>query len=313
MILGVDTSTPATVVGLMLDDGSVMDASDHRAPGDRPGHQQGLLELAAALLARAGAGWSELDRVAVGIGPGGYTGLRVGIASARGLAQALGAEIVGVSSLMALAHGVPRVEDNEPVDGVLTIVDARRGEVFAAAYRLPTRAEASQAPHGEPGRGWEPPVQLGAPRAVAPEHILDVPRQASVAPAEPAAAHGAGEPHPDAGPGRWLAVGNGAAMVRSELVGAGIAVPPQESPAHKLSAAALCDLGARAAPQEIEQVLPEYCRRPDAEIALEDGRLAHAGGRAGLDAARRHGPATAAQQGEPGRAPSGAGVSGVRG
>jgi tRNA threonylcarbamoyladenosine biosynthesis protein TsaB len=71
----------------------------------------------------------EVDRVAVGLGPGSFTGLRIGVATARGLAQGWGTELVGVSTLRALAAGAP------DAGAVAVVIDARRGEVFAAAWR----------------------------------------------------------------------------------------------------------------------------------------------------------------------------------
>jgi tRNA threonylcarbamoyladenosine biosynthesis protein TsaB len=128
-LLAIDTATPATVIGLRRADGSVLEARDDPRPGERPGHSTRLLPLAAALLAESGLGWREVERIAVGVGPGTFTGLRVGVATAHGLAQSSGAELVGVSSLRALALAL------DSGSSVLAAIDARRGEVFVAGYQ----------------------------------------------------------------------------------------------------------------------------------------------------------------------------------
>ena len=76
---------------------------------------------------RAGVDWSDLDAIAVGIGPGTFTGLRIGIATARALATAAELPLRRVSSLAALGAGIEGVVR-------LPLIDARRGEVFAALY-----------------------------------------------------------------------------------------------------------------------------------------------------------------------------------
>lgn len=103
IVLGFDTSTPATAVALRLPGGTIIQARDDPKEGDRPGHATRLLALAADLLAGAGLRFADLERIAVGVGPGTFTGLRVGVATARGLAQSLDVKLVGVSSLRALA------------------------------------------------------------------------------------------------------------------------------------------------------------------------------------------------------------------
>ena len=132
IVLGFDTATAATSVAL-LDDAAPGKARERRhdpRPGERPGHSQLLLALAHELLEEAGLTFAAVDRVAVGLGPGGFTGLRIGVATARALAQASGAQLAGVSTLRALAAGA------QPAAGqnVLAVVDARRGEVFLAGF-----------------------------------------------------------------------------------------------------------------------------------------------------------------------------------
>lgn len=126
MILGFDTATSATAAALLRPDGRAYEARDDPAPDVRPAHAGRLLALLEQVLAEGGATWAEVERLAVGVGPGGFTGLRIGVATARGLAQARALPVVGVGSLHALAVGAP---------DVAAVLDARRGEVFAAAWR----------------------------------------------------------------------------------------------------------------------------------------------------------------------------------
>jgi len=126
-VLGLDASTTATAVAVLRGDGLLREAREQAPAGGRPQHAQRLLGLAAELLGATGLGWPEIELVAVGAGPGSYTGLRIALATARGIARAHGARVLGVSSLRALA---------EPVAGRagVAVLDARRGEAFVAAY-----------------------------------------------------------------------------------------------------------------------------------------------------------------------------------
>jgi tRNA threonylcarbamoyladenosine biosynthesis protein TsaB len=119
VILGIDTATPSTVVGL-LDGERLVERRDDPPAGERPNHASRVLELVAMVV----EDWSAVERIAVGVGPGGFTGLRIGIATARALAQARNLDVVPVSSLRALADGAG--------GPAAAVIDARRGEVFAA-------------------------------------------------------------------------------------------------------------------------------------------------------------------------------------
>ena len=113
LILAFDTATDVATSAL-VDDGEVL--------GERASRAVTLLEDVDALLRQGGARPAHLDALAVGTGPGSFTGVRIGLATARGLALALGIPVAGVSTLAALAAGAPR--------GALPVVDARRREVF---------------------------------------------------------------------------------------------------------------------------------------------------------------------------------------
>jgi tRNA threonylcarbamoyladenosine biosynthesis protein TsaB len=129
VILGLDTATQATAVAVYDPaTGEALERRDDPAPGERPQHAARLLTLAEDALSAAGATWDDVTRLAVGLGPGGFTGLRIGIATARAIAQARDLEVCGVSTLDALAAGIPHAGP------VAAVVDARRGEAFAATY-----------------------------------------------------------------------------------------------------------------------------------------------------------------------------------
>ena len=127
-LLGLDTSTSAAGACVLRADG---EWSEVVAPPERlqrpPAHASELMPAVADVMSRAEVGWGDLDAIAVGVGPGTFTGLRIGIATARALASANGLPLRPVSSLAALAAGI-----EAPLR--LPLIDARRGEVFGALY-----------------------------------------------------------------------------------------------------------------------------------------------------------------------------------
>ena len=221
-VLGLDTSTEASTACVLRSDGEAFEVDP--PPGDGRAHAAELMPAAAEAMERAGLDWRDLDAIGVGIGPGGFTGLRIGVATARALATATGAELRPVSSLMSLARGM----GSDPLS--LPLIDARRGEVFAALYEGPDLREV-----------W-------APFAARPEEVADRVREAALTP---------------------VAAGTGALPFRRTFEAAGIQVLPDSSSANFVRALQVCRLAvdAPAAPPEV--VLPEYLRQPDAKPRSE--------------------------------------------
>jgi tRNA threonylcarbamoyladenosine biosynthesis protein TsaB len=127
-VLGFDTATAATAVCVLREDGrdfEVVPGPERLA--ERPGHARELMPAVARVMEEAELDFPALDAIAVGVGPGTFTGLRIGVSTARALAHATGLELRPVSSLAALAEGIPGPRR-------LPLIDARRGEVFAALY-----------------------------------------------------------------------------------------------------------------------------------------------------------------------------------
>jgi tRNA threonylcarbamoyladenosine biosynthesis protein TsaB len=131
IVLGVDTATPDAVVGVTADGEALRESQTPPARDGRPNHARVLLPEIDRSVDAAG-GWERIDRIAIGIGPGSFTGLRIGISTARALAQARELPIVPVGSLAALARGISRAAEEEIL--AQPVIDARRGEAFAALF-----------------------------------------------------------------------------------------------------------------------------------------------------------------------------------
>jgi tRNA threonylcarbamoyladenosine biosynthesis protein TsaB len=142
IVAGIDTASPSTVAGVLLADGRIVEARDDPPEGSRGEHAARLLALLEQALAQAETKWDEVDRIAVGIGPGGFTGLRIGIATARALAQGYDLPLVSLTALAGGARGT-----------VAAVLDARRSEVFAGV--------------------WEDGRELAAPAALAPPELAE--------------------------------------------------------------------------------------------------------------------------------------------
>ncbi len=125
LVLSIDTSTPDLVTGVT--DTDTGESVDRIIPGTRA-HNEQLTPTVQAALADARVTFADLDAIVVGCGPGPFTGLRVGMASAAAFGDALGIPVHGVCSLDAIAHRIPEATK-------LVATDARRREVYFATYR----------------------------------------------------------------------------------------------------------------------------------------------------------------------------------
>ena len=127
-ILALDTALNACSV-------AIMDADDicaHLHEKRRRGHAETLMPMVQSLMKKAELCYHDLDLIAVTVGPGTFTGLRIGLATARGIALAADKPIVGITSLEALAASVPReIAAGRPI---VATADARRGEIYMQAF-----------------------------------------------------------------------------------------------------------------------------------------------------------------------------------
>jgi tRNA threonylcarbamoyladenosine biosynthesis protein TsaB len=194
-----------------------------------PRHSTELLAEVEAAAAAAG-GWREVGRIAVGLGPGSFVGIRIGLATARGLALSTGLPLSGVCTLDALGRGMReqgeegRQAQAEERRQRLAVLDARRGQVFAALYDV----------RGE--RIWEPAV-------LEPEALAERLAELDLLP---------------------LAAGSGAIRFRPELASRDVEIPDDADPVHRVAARHICALAADARDGN-GGLDPIYLRPPDAQ------------------------------------------------
>lgn len=219
-ILAIDTAAGACSAAVW-DDGRV----HQRLLEMSRGHAEALVPLVLATLADAGRGFAELDLLAVTIGPGAFTGLRIGLAAARGLALATGLPCVGVTTLEAVAAAVPASEaGGRPL---LVALDSKRADVYAQVF-----------------------IDRQAATEAAVVSPADLARLLATVPALPA--------------GPLAVAGDAAAMVLPALAAAGIAAAAATAPGYPL-AAHVAAIAARRAPAGGDRLLPPaplYLRPP---------------------------------------------------
>jgi tRNA threonylcarbamoyl adenosine modification protein YeaZ len=234
LVLAIDTSTAVSAVGWVEVDAAASrpDASRFArlvAPAD-PGHAETLLSRMTAALATGGYALADVGLLAVGRGPGTFTGLRIGLGTAKGLALAHGTPLVGISSLEALALSTG-------VEGpVAPLIDARRGELYAAIYDV----------RCEDGR----PVA----RLVQEEQV--------VRPEALAAALGVA-----AFPSRIRFAGNGALRYAGAVRALGELLPAAAAAPDPCRMALLgLERFLRDGPEDAAAIAPNYLREPDAKL-----------------------------------------------
>jgi tRNA threonylcarbamoyladenosine biosynthesis protein TsaB len=128
-LMVIDTALGLCTAGVFALDGADMRPLGLRSEPMVKGHSERIAGFARDAARAAGLTFAELDRIGVTVGPGSFTGLRVGLAFAQGLAAALDRPVVGVSALDALAASVA------PAPVVAALIDARRGQVYARFWR----------------------------------------------------------------------------------------------------------------------------------------------------------------------------------
>lgn len=237
-IVALDTATDDVVVAATREGEVLFESASAPHSAGRPRHGETALRAVVDAVEAAG-GWEHVGFLGIGIGPGSFTGLRIGIVTGRALAQATRVAAVPVSTLGALALGIADSSASGKQRPLLPALDARRGELFVQLHDARGQA-------------------LGAPAAIEPGAIGSWLEE-----------HESGITSGDGGP---LAAGAGALRFARELEAAGVEVLRDEDPAHRLAGRWLCSLAAAGEPTSPEGIRPNYLREPDAKRWLERDR-----------------------------------------
>jgi len=256
-LLAIESATDTVGVGLIRHDGG----SAERVHVGGRAHAELLAPAIEEVCAVSGTEVADIERIAVDVGPGLFTGLRVGVATAKALAWSLSVPLLGVSSLDILAAAASETASGPgpagtPAGAVAAVVDARRGEVFAAAYRF-DRPVARPAGPDRSGHTVDPgDVRSDRPGAISPEALVawlsDLVAEA----------------------GRVQVVGDGAVRYLELLSGHdGLDVAPAgrlaAPPPLALARLALARLSRGAVPTAPADLVPDYRRPADARINWE--------------------------------------------
>ncbi len=235
LILGLDTATTACSVALLGDDHLIAEFTLNI----KKTHSERLMPLVDCLLEETGFNREELNALAVSSGPGSFTGLRIGLATTRGLAQGLGIPAVGVGTLEAMAEMIP-------IPGALIcpLLDARRNQVYSALFRFPSQGRGNLESILEPG-AWELEELL--------KHISEMPEPVTY-------------------------IGEGISVYRpvieNKLPAERVIIP--ERPFHLCRAALVAVCASRLLQGEgdysYHNLLPRYLRKPEAERLYEERR-----------------------------------------
>jgi tRNA threonylcarbamoyladenosine biosynthesis protein TsaB len=234
-VLALDTSTPTGSIAVLSGDQICAEVVGDPA---KPHAQRLPLDLLTAIAA-AGLTIADIDLFAVAVGPGSFTGLRIGIAAIQGLAVVTGRRLVAVSLLDALAQVA--AADQPPGARIAAWIDAHRGDVYSALYAVAEAAPVATARL----------TLLDPPRVDRPEVVLE-------------AWQGMTRPP-------YVAIGDGALLYAERLRGQAIVcpAPPLAATVARLAVERAANGGAVAP----ETVQPLYIRRPDVEVARD--RLRH--------------------------------------
>jgi tRNA threonylcarbamoyladenosine biosynthesis protein TsaB len=225
LILALESATARISCALLRGDTPVAETD---APPELPAAES-LLPTVDRLLAQAGVREGDVEAYAVSVGPGSFTSLRIGIATAKGLAFGTGRPVAPVSTLAALARAAGR-----PAERVVALLDARRGELYAASWT-----------HG--GERADPAVPQGL---YAPAALLE------------------------RLPERCVLVGEGVALLEGLSLGPGVErVPPPRAEPHARHVGALgVRLLERGEAVQAAALLPDYGRAAEAEVRLRRRR-----------------------------------------